>query len=114
MGLITGLLTLPLAPLRGTVWLAERIQEQAEEELYDESAIRAGLLELESARQAGTLDEDELYDESAIRAGLLELESARQVGTLDEQEIAAAEDALIERLMAIRGLAGEERDGGFE
>jgi hypothetical protein len=87
MGLITGLLTLPLAPVRGTVWLAERIQEQAESELYDESAIRAGLLELESARQAGTLD---------------------------EQEIAAAEDALIERLMAIRGLAGEERDGGFE
>ena len=27
MGLITGLLTLPLAPVRGTVWLAERIQE---------------------------------------------------------------------------------------
>jgi hypothetical protein len=87
MGLITGLWTLPLAPVRGTIWLAERIQEQAE---------------------------DELYDESAIRAGLLELELARQVGTLDEQEIAAAEDALIERLMAIRGLAGEERDGGFE
>ena len=87
MGLITGLLTLPLAPVRGTVWLAERIQEHAEAELYDESAIRAGLLELESARQAGTLD---------------------------EQELAAAEDALIERLMVIRGLAGEESDGGFE
>jgi hypothetical protein len=87
MGLITGLLTLPLAPIRGTVWLAERIQEQAEEELYDESAIRAGLLELEAARQAGDLD---------------------------ERELAEAEDALIERLMAIRGLAGEERDGGIE
>jgi len=87
MGLISGLLTLPLAPLRGTIWLAERIQEQAEEELYDESAIRAGLLELEQARQAGTLDEEEL---------------------------AAAEDALIERLMLIRGVAGEESHGGIE
>jgi hypothetical protein len=87
MGLISGLLTLPLAPLRGTVWLAERIQEQAEEELYDESAIRVGLLELEQAREAGDLD---------------------------EQELSAAEDALIERLMVIRGLAGEERDGGVE
>jgi hypothetical protein len=86
MGLITGLLTLPLAPVRGTVWLAERIQEQAEEELYDESAIRAGLLELEAARQAGDLD---------------------------ERELAEAEDALVERLMAIRGLAGEETDGGL-
>jgi hypothetical protein len=81
MGLISGLLTLPLAPIRGTVWLAERIQEQAEEELYDESAIRAGLLELEDAREAGDVDEEEL---------------------------AAAEDALIERLMVIRGMAGEE------
>jgi hypothetical protein len=87
MGLISGLLTLPLAPLRGTVWLAERIQEQAEEELYDESAIRAGLLELEQAREAGDFD---------------------------EQELSAAEDALIERLMVIRGLAGEERHGGVE
>ena len=87
MGLITGLLTLPLAPVRGTVWLAERIQEQAEAELYDESAIRAGLLEIEAARQAGTVD---------------------------EQELAEAEDALIERLMAIRGLAGGETHGGIE
>jgi len=84
MGLITGLLTLPLAPIRGTVWLAERIQEQAEAELYDESAIRSALLELEAQRQAGTLEEEEL---------------------------AAAEDALIERLVAIRGLAGEEGHG---
>jgi hypothetical protein len=85
VGLISGLLTLPLAPVRGTVWLAERIQEQAEEELYDESAIRAGLLEIDAARQAGVMD---------------------------EQELADAEDALIERLMAIRGLAGEESRGG--
>jgi hypothetical protein len=87
MGLITGLLTLPLAPVRGTVWLAERIQEQAEAELYDESAIRDALLELEAARQAGTFD---------------------------EQELAAAEDALIERLIAGRGLAGEESYGTVE
>ena len=87
MGLISGLLTLPLAPVRGTVWLAERIQEQAE---------------------------DELYDESAIRQGLIDLDMARQTGALDEQEIAAAEDALIERLMAIRGLARKETDGGIE
>ena len=57
MGLIMGLLTLPLAPVRGTVWLAERIQEQAERELYDESAIRTGLLEIEHARATGELDE---------------------------------------------------------
>lgn len=84
MGLITGLLTLPLAPVKGTVWLAERIQEQAENELYDENAIRMGLLELEQARETGEMEED---------------------------EIAAAEDALIERLMEIRAAQGEESDG---
>ena len=63
MGLITGLLTLPLAPVRGTVWLAERIQEQAEREYYDESAIRAGLQEIEEARAAGEVDERELDDD---------------------------------------------------
>lgn len=84
MGLITGLLTLPLAPVRGTVWIAERLHEQAELELYDETAIRTGLLELEQARETGELDED---------------------------EIAAAEDALIERLMEIRAAQGEEIHG---
>ena len=84
MGLIGGLLTLPLAPVRGTVWIAERLQEQAERELYDESAIRAGLVELEEARAAGEYDEREL----------------------DE-----AEDALITRLMEIRGFMGEEEHG---
>jgi hypothetical protein len=87
MGLITGLLTLPLAPVRGTVWIGERLQEQAEEELYDESAIRTALLELDAAREAGELD---------------------------EQDLAEAEDALVERLMEIRGLAGEEDRGGIE
>jgi hypothetical protein len=87
MGLITGLLTLPLAPVRGTVWIAEQVQEQAEAELYDESAIRAALIELETAREAGELD---------------------------EQELAEAEDALVERLMEIRGLAGEGEHGGIE
>src|ERR671935_87476 len=32
MGLVTGLLTLPLAPVRGTMWLAERLLEEPESE----------------------------------------------------------------------------------
>jgi Gas vesicle protein G len=59
MGLITGLLTLPLAPVRGTVWVAEKILEQAESEFYDEGAIRAQLMQIEAAREAGEIDEEE-------------------------------------------------------
>lgn len=87
MGLVSGLLMLPLAPVRGTVWLAERIQEQAEQEAGDESGIRMGLLELEAARASGDFD---------------------------DQELDAAEDELLERLMQMRGYAKEAADGGLE
>ncbi|XCM28415.1 gas vesicle protein GvpG [Streptomyces parvus] len=46
MGLISGLLLLPLAPARGVVWVAERLQETAERELYDPGVLRAQLAEL--------------------------------------------------------------------
>ena len=59
MGLITGLLGLPVAPLRGTVWVAEQILEQAEEEFYDPVTIRAQLEEVERRRQSGEMTEDE-------------------------------------------------------
>ena len=72
MGLISGLLKLPLAPVLGTVWIAEQIQAQAEAEYYDEAAIQAQLRDIDAARQAGTID---------------------------EAEAVAAEDALIERLL---------------
>jgi hypothetical protein len=76
MGLITGLLTLPLAPVRGTAWIAEKVLEQAESEYYDERAIRAQLMDIQAAREAGEID---------------------------EQTAAEAEDALLERLIAQRG-----------
>ena len=59
MGLITGILKLPLAPVTGTVWIAEKLLEQAEAEYYDENAIQARLREIEAARQAGDIGEDD-------------------------------------------------------
>lgn len=59
MGLITGLATLPLAPVRGVVWVAERVQEQAESEIYDPAAIRRQLEEVDEARQDEEISEDE-------------------------------------------------------
>ena len=76
MGLISGLLTLPLAPVRGTMWLASVIQAEAEKEQYDESAIIARLFDLDAARDTGEFS---------------------------EEEIEQAENALIERLIAMRG-----------
>jgi cytochrome c-type biogenesis protein CcmH/NrfG len=59
MGLITGLLGLPLAPLWGTVAAAEQILEYAEDEFYDPATIRAQLAEVDRQREAGVLSEDE-------------------------------------------------------
>jgi hypothetical protein len=77
VGLITGLITLPLAPVRATAWLAERLLEQAESEYYSEERIRDLLIEVDAARAAGELD---------------------------AAEAARIEDELLERLLAAREL----------
>lgn len=59
MGLITGLLGLPLAPLRGTVAAAEQILEHAVDQFYDPAAIRAQLEEVDRQREAGDLTDEE-------------------------------------------------------
>ncbi|REE95781.1 gas vesicle protein GvpG [Thermomonospora umbrina] len=59
MGLITGLVTLPLAPVRGVVRLAEFLQEQAEQELYDPIRLRQRLEDVADARAAGEISEEE-------------------------------------------------------
>ncbi|MFH9354095.1 c-type cytochrome biogenesis protein CcmI [Kitasatospora sp. NPDC017646] len=63
MGLITGLLTLPLAPVRGVVWVAERLHEQARRELTDPAVIRAQLAEVEAARESGTISAEEAAEQ---------------------------------------------------
>lgn len=80
MGLIIGLLGLPLAPVKGVVAAAEQIRRQAEEQYYDPANIRAQLDEVERMREAGVLSEDEAV---------------------------AWEDELIERLMIGRDLPTE-------
>jgi len=60
MGLLTGLLTLPLAPIRGTVWIAEQIAEQAARELDEGRTIRRQLAEAELRYERGELTVEEL------------------------------------------------------
>jgi chorismate mutase len=59
MGLITGLATLPLAPLRGVVAVAEQIRRQAEEEFFDPVRIREQLADVARRREAGELTPEE-------------------------------------------------------
>ena len=59
MGLFTGLITLPLAPVRGVVWLAEQIQGEAERQWADPATVRQQLEEIDQAYLEGALSEDE-------------------------------------------------------
>jgi len=69
MGLLTGLLTLPLAPVRGTIWIAEQLTAEAERELRNETSLRRRLAETERQYEAGALTIEE-YE--AIEDELLE------------------------------------------
>ena len=60
MGLLTGLVTLPLAPVRGTVWVAERLLEEAERQLNDPEVIEQQLLDAEARLERGQITDDEL------------------------------------------------------
>ena len=83
MGLITGLLTLPLAPVRGVVWIGEQIAEEADRQLDDEARIR---------RELGRLDIE------------------RELGGLSDEEFEEREDALIEQLQLLHDARNREAE----
>jgi len=75
MGLITGILGFPWAPLPGVVSAFDQLRKQAEREFYDPARIREQLEEVDRLRETGQLTEEEAI---------------------------AWEDELVERLMAAR------------
>ena len=59
MGLISGLLTLPLAPVRGVAWVAEVVAEEADRELERRESPERRLADLEARRATGEIGEEE-------------------------------------------------------
>ena len=62
MGLLTALVTLPLAPVRGTIWIAEVLLEEAERQMRDPAVVEQQLLEAEEAYERGELTEEEFAE----------------------------------------------------
>jgi hypothetical protein len=75
MGLITAILTLPAAPVRGIGWVLDKV-------------VRAA--------------EDEYYDPAPVQEQLVKLERAQAEGEVDDEEFARREEALLQRLEEIR------------
>jgi len=59
MGLITGLLTLPLAPVKGVAWIAEQVRQEAERQWMDPAALQEALDDVQTRREAGLIDDAE-------------------------------------------------------
>lgn len=83
MGLFTGLVTLPLAPVRGVAWIAEQVMEEMERELYDEDNIRREMVQLELDFEEGLIDEDE---RQVREEALLDRLAMSQAGDTDLEE----------------------------
>ena len=84
MGILFDLAALPVTgPLKGLVWVARKVAEQAEKELYDEGKLRGQLLELE------------------LRC---------ELGEISQEEYAAAEEILLERLKIARERRAAENE----
>lgn len=67
MGLVTGLLTLPLAPVRAVLWLGEVVQAQVDTQTRDPAAMRRQVEEIEERERAGELSpEDARQQEQAV------------------------------------------------
>ena len=59
MGLFKELVLLPLAPVRGTLWVTEQIAQEAEAQLYDEDRIKRELIQLQFEHEAGRIGDEE-------------------------------------------------------
>ncbi|MFD9763315.1 gas vesicle protein GvpG [[Kitasatospora] papulosa] len=79
MGLFSGLVTLPLAPVRSAVWVADQIVRTAEDQYYDPAPVREALVALERDLVEGRLTDQE-FDrrEDELLDRLEELERRRE------------------------------------
>jgi hypothetical protein len=83
MGLITEVLLLPFAPVRGSAWVIEQVLHEAERIYYDPAAVRAELSRLEERLEAGEITEEEFDRAEDELLDRLEIALRRSAGTDD-------------------------------
>ncbi|MFC8230304.1 gas vesicle protein GvpG [Streptomyces sp. NPDC057287] len=80
MGLFSQLVTLPLAPVRGALWVTQQLTETAERQFYDPAPVRRELIALEQELVEGRINEQEFdrrEDELLDRLEVLEAQQQR-------------------------------------
>jgi hypothetical protein len=84
MGLFKELVLLPLAPVRGTTWVAEQIADEADRQLYDEDNIKRELVQLEIDHDDGVIGDEE---RERMENDLLERLAVARQRIADEAEL---------------------------
>ncbi|MFD0267419.1 gas vesicle protein GvpG [Streptomyces sp. NPDC127106] len=72
MGLLEKLITAPLLPVRGVLWVAQQVADQATAEYYDPAPVWAQLAELERRLADGEIDEETFEREEDLLIERLE------------------------------------------
>jgi hypothetical protein len=79
LGILGKLLTLPLmGPIEGVAWIAEKLVEQADKELYNEDRIRSQLMELELKLDLDEISEEEYMEAEELLLARLKVVRERQ------------------------------------
>jgi len=79
MGFLINLLTFPVTgPIKGVIWIAEKVAEEADKKLYDEDAVRGQLMELELRLDLGEISEEEYLEAEEVLLDRLRVIRERQ------------------------------------
>jgi hypothetical protein len=81
MGLISEVLLLPFAPVRGSGWVIGQVLREAERIYYDPATIRAELSRLEEQLEADEITEEEFDRKEDELLDRLEIANRRSAGT---------------------------------
>jgi len=78
MGLLKGVVLLPLAPVQGAAWVAGQVQKQVDREMLGPEAIMQELGRLQAAVDDGLISEEEYLEaETALLDRLEAMEDAQ-------------------------------------
>lgn len=91
MGLFKELVLLPVAPLRGTVKVAEVLAEEADRRLYDEENIKRELIQLEIDGEEGRLGDAERANMEEELMERLAVSRRRRTEELEGERLAVEE-----------------------
>jgi hypothetical protein len=81
MGILLKIAALPVTgPLKGIMWIAQQVQDRAENELFNPAKIQSELMELELSLDLGEITEETYMEAEEVLLQRLRMAQERQMG----------------------------------